>query len=79
MKRIWKELDESNGDYKGTAAEKPHSDHSDNKRTPKFIAEIQAMIDNHPCKSIRSIEVSELLIRYGDIDIFPTKWERANF
>ena len=33
MYRIWKELDEYNGDYKGTAAWKPHSNHSSKKRT----------------------------------------------
>ena len=49
------------------AAQKPHSDCSDNKRTLKFLGEIQAMIDNNPSKSIRStarnIRVSEFLIR----------------
>ena len=45
----------SNGDYEGTAAQKPHTDRFDMKRTPKFVNEISAMIDNNPSKSIRSI------------------------
>ena len=32
-----------------------HSDHSDKKRTPEFVREIEAMIDNDPRKSISSI------------------------
>ena len=37
MQRILKDLDESNEDYKDTAAQKLHFDHSDEKRTPKFV------------------------------------------
>ena len=36
------------GDYDGTVGRFPYSDRSDLKRTPKFVAEIQAMIDNDP-------------------------------
>ena len=60
MTRIRKELDVSNGDYKGTAARKSHSDYCDKKRTPKSVGEIQAMIDNDLNKSIsRDIGMSE--------------------
>ena len=55
VQRIQKELDESNGDYKDMAAWKLHFDHSDEKITPEFVGEIQAIIDNDPSKSIRSI------------------------
>ena len=37
------------------AIRKPHSDCSDEKRTPKFVGEIQVTIDNDSCKSISSI------------------------
>ena len=35
-------------DHKLMVARKAPSDHSDKKRTPKFIVEIQPMIDNDP-------------------------------
>ena len=38
-----------------TAIEKPHSDHSHQKRTPKFVAEIHITIDNDPSKSIGTL------------------------
>ena len=61
-----KELDESNGNDEGMAARKPYSDRPDKKRIPEFVGEIQAMINNNPSKSVRSIardmEVSEFLI-----------------
>ena len=45
----------------------PYVDHSDKKRTPKFVGEIQAPIENDHSKLIRSIvrnmEVSKFLIR----------------
>ena len=50
-----KELEESNSDYRGTAAWKHQFDCSDNKRIHKFVCAIQLMIDNDPSKSIRSI------------------------
>ena len=60
-------FDESSGDYEDMAARKSHSDSSDEKRSPKLVDEIQAMIDNNPSKLIRPIardmEVSEFLIR----------------
>ena len=67
VQKIQKELNEFRDDYESTAAPKSHSDHSDEKWTPKFVGEIQAMIDNDPSESIRSIakntEMSEFLIR----------------
>ena len=75
--RITKELNESNGDYKGTVARKPHSDRLHKIRTPKFVGDIKAEIDNHPSQFIssitRDIGVSEFLIRQvvrKDIGIF---------
>ena len=68
----FKRLGKSNGDYKCMASQKPQSKCSDKKkkkkkRTPKFIGEIQAIIDNDPSKSIRYIardmRVSKFLIR----------------
>ena len=56
MQNLWKELDESNGDYEGTAAWKSHSDRPDKKRTPEFVAEIQAMIDNDSFKAYPRME-----------------------
>ena len=71
--------DESNGDYEGTAAWKPHSDSSDKKRTPEFVGEIQAMIDSDFNQSIRSIirdmEVYEFLIR----QVVLLRLKRVNF
>ena len=65
--RIRKKLDESNGDYKATAAWKPHSDCSDKERTPKFVGKIQIMIDYDPSKLIRS------LARHMGISEFPIR------
>ena len=48
MQRIQKEMGESNGDYEDTAAQKSHSDHSEKKKPPKFVGEIQAMTNNDP-------------------------------
>ena len=66
VQRIPKELEESNSDYECTTARKPHSNHSE-KRTPKYVDEIQTMIDNNPRELIRSIAtdkgVSAFLIR----------------
>ena len=45
----------SNGEYEGTAAQKPHSNHSDEKRTPEFVAEVYLMIENDLRESIRHI------------------------
>ena len=54
-------------EYEGTADKKRYSDRSDKNRTLKFLHEVQTMINNDPCKSIRStakdIDVSEFLIR----------------
>ena len=50
LQSIRKDLDESTGNYKGTAAWKPQSDCSDKKITPEFVGVILAMIDNHHCK-----------------------------
>ena len=41
VKKIRKELDESNRNYEGMAALKSHSDHSDWKRTTESLSEIQ--------------------------------------
>ena len=51
VQKIRKELNESNGDYEGTAGWKSHSGHFDMKKT-ELIGEIQAMIDDDPSKSI---------------------------
>ena len=81
VQRIRKELEESNGDYEGTAARKLPSNRSDKKRTPEFVGEIQTMIGNDPSKSIRSIArdmgVSEFLIRqvvHKDIPKLQSPW-----
>ena len=78
-------LDNSNGDYKGTADQKPHSDCSD-KRTLKFGGKIQPMINNDPNMSIRSIardmNVSEFLIRlvvHEGIQYFLYKMRSSQF
>lgn len=39
VQRICKELDESKGDYEGTAARKTHTDRSDKKRILEFVGE----------------------------------------
>ena len=61
-------------------------DHSDKKRTPKFVGEIQATIENDPSKLIRSIfrnmEVSEFLMRplvNENIQYFSYKMENRIF
>ena len=41
-----KEMYESNDDYEDTLAQKPYSDRPVKKRTPEFLCEIQAMIEN---------------------------------
>ena len=45
-------LDEFNRDYEGTTTRKPNSDRSNKKRTPESVAEIQALIDDDPNKTI---------------------------
>ena len=75
MQRIWKELDESNSNYEDNSS-------SNKKRTPKFVGEIQAMIDNNPSKLIRSMVVSEFLIRqvvFEDIWYFLYKMRKGQF
>ena len=66
MPKVLKELNKSYGDNEGIAAWKPYSYHSDQKRTPEFVYEIQAMTENDPSKSIRftarDMGVSEFLI-----------------
>ena len=51
---------------KGMATQEPHSDSSDKKITPEFVAEIQATIDHNPGQSLRSIDrnrgISEIFI-----------------
>lgn len=37
LPEIWKEFDETNGDYEDMASQKTHSEHSHKKRTPKFV------------------------------------------
>ena len=49
--RIWKELDESNGEYEVMAARKPNFNRS-KKWTPKIVDEIQVIIDNESFISI---------------------------
>ena len=84
-KWTWKELDKFNGDYKGTTAQKFHSDHFDLKRT-KFLGEIQAIISNNPSCLIRSIAkemgVSKFFIRqvgHEDIWYFLYKMRKDHF
>ena len=55
MERIRNYLDEFWGDYEDTAARKPHSDRSDEKKTQQFVAEIHDMVDNDSSMWIRSI------------------------
>ena len=53
--------------YESTTARKPHSGRTDKKRTPEFVEEILAMIDNDLSQSVRFIArdvvVWEFLIR----------------
>ena len=79
-------MDESSGDYKGTAAQKPLSDCSDKKRTLKFVCVVQARIVNDPSKSIKSIarniRISEFLIKqvvHEDIQYFSYKMKKSKF
>ena len=58
---IWKDLEETNGDYQGKVVLKPHSDHSDKRRIPEFIGDIQAIIENDPSKSIKSTSLSQVM------------------
>ena len=60
------------------------TDFSEEKRTPKFIGEILAMIDNDPSKSIKSLAkdmgMSELLIKqvvHEDIRYFSYKMRKS--
>ena len=65
----------SNSDYEGMA-DGTFTDCSDKKRTPKFVGETQAMVDNNLSKLIRSTGVSEFLIRqvvHEDICYFSYK------
>ena len=66
VQRIWKKLNESNGDYEGATAWKLYSDCSD-KKTPEFLDKIQTLIEHDTSKWIRSItrnmKESEFLIR----------------
>ena len=73
---LGKKSDESNGDYEDTATQKCHSDSFDKR--PEFVGEIQNMIDNAPCESIRSIArymgVSEFLTKqivHEEVQYFP--------
>ena len=60
---------EFNGDYEGTAAQKLHFDSFDKKRSPEFVGEIQAMIDNNLNSITRNLGVSEFLIRLRHLDV----------
>ena len=84
VQRIQKELDEFNGDYEGTAAQKPHW--SFYQETLKFVDEIQAIINNDTNKSVMSIamdtEVSTFLIKqvvHEDIYYFSNKTRKGQF
>ena len=80
---IQKELNESNSDYKGTAAWEPLSDHS-RKGIHKCVPECQVMIDNNPSESIRSkvrdMGKSEFLIKqvmHQDIQYFSYRMRKG--
>ena len=86
MQRIWKELDECSCDLEDTPARKPRSHRPYIKRTLEFFGEIQTMIDNYFCKSVRSIAkdigISEFLIRqvvHEDIQYFLYKMRKGQF
>ena len=86
VQKIPKQLNKSNGDYKGTAAQKLPSNRSDKKRIPKFIGEILVMIHNDPNKSIRSIakdmRISEFLISqivHEEIQYFSNQMREGRF
>ena len=57
------------GGHKNIAAQKPHSDSSNKKRTSEFVSEILVMTDNDPNKSIisiaRDVVVSEFFYQAG--------------
>ena len=79
MQRIKKKLDQFNG----AAAQKPHSD---KKRTFEIVIDIQDMINDNYCQSIRSIArdmgVSEFLIQqvvHADIQYFLFKMKKDQF
>ena len=81
---IQKELNEADGDYKCTAAQKSHFD--SDKRTLKFVGKIQVMTVNNSSKSIRFIgrdmRVSEFLIRqlaHENIWYFSYKMRKHQF
>ena len=81
VQKMWKELDKSNGDYKGTTTWKFHSDHF-NKRTSEFLGKISTMIDNNPSKSIgvnsqRHGNVKFLIMK--TFGISNARWERDTF
>ena len=48
IKRIWKELDGSTGDYEHAKVWKPWYDRSNNKRIPEVVVDLQVLIDNDP-------------------------------
>ena len=86
---IWEKcrgFGESNSNFKGSAAKKPFSYQSFEKRTLEFVARIQAMINNNPSESGKSIAryigVSELLTRqilHEDIRYFSYKTALQSF
>lgn len=56
VSKIRQEIKKSNGDDEGIVARKTHSGRRSNEnRTPEFVGEIQAIIDNHPSESNKSI------------------------
>ena len=84
MQRIRKELNESNSDYEGTAARKPHW--SFWWETLVFVDEIPTMIDNGSSMSIRYIardmELFAFFIRQvvqEDIQYFLYKMRKSHF
>ena len=64
-----KRVGESCGEYEDTESRKLHSESYDQKRTPRILGEIQTMVDNYPCASVRSItndmELSEVFFQAG--------------
>ena len=79
VQKMWKELNKSNGDYKGTTT---WEFHFDNKRTSEFLGKISTMIDSKSIRSIaRDMEMSAFLIRqvvHEDV-ISYARWERDTF
>ena len=83
MQRIGKELDKSSGDYEGMASWKLHCDHFD-KRSSEFVGENEAMADNNPSKSMRSIVQTRVCLSLSgrlcmSFSIFHMRWKRVNF